>query len=335
MAFPAGTATNIAAPLQPAGTSATTPNSYVEAWVPEIWKDEMLASRENNLALVKHFRRLNHKGQVGDTVYLMTMEHMDTVTKTAGDPVVPQSISAGRMAITIDKHETVCVLIEDMAAQQSLMNIRREFTREAGYALAKKIENDTWSAIIAGLHADYKKVGADGETAFAAGNFSAITDAGLRRSIQRLEDNNTDMNKVKLFIPPSQKNALLGIDKFTLYNYIGRTSEIQRGVIGSIFGIPVEVTTNCPYLDNTGAVSTAAAGTGRLALLASSEAVCTAPQWDVRFQSQYKPEFLGTYVIADMCYGIKVLRGSNADASSNTAASTTRKSEMVGLYVTL
>ena len=332
MAYPDLT-TVIASPASIAIAGATTTTSYSDAFTPEIWKDEMVLSRENKLALVKHFKRLNHKGSVGDTVYLMLIDHMSAVDKAAGVEVDPQTLTTGRMAVTIDSHKTVSVLIEDMASQQSIVNIRREFTREGGYALAKALEDAVWTAIVAGLHADYKVVGADGSTAFAAGNFSDITDAGLRKAIQTLEDNNTDMGKVKLFIPPSQKNALLGIDKFTLYNYIGRTSELQRGEFGNIYGIPVVVTTNAPHMSDAGAITTAALGTGRLAMLASSEAVCVAPQWDVRFQSQYEVRYLGTRVVGDMCYGIKCLRVSNADLASPTAASSTRLSEIVGLYV--
>jgi hypothetical protein len=111
---------------------------------------------------------------------------------------------------------------------------------------------------------------------------------------------------------------MLGIDKFTLFQNIGRTTEIQNGDFGTIYGIPVKISTNCPTKDN-----------GRIAVLSHKDAVCSAVQLDVRVQAQYQQPYLSTLVTSDMIYGVKALR----IAANDTSASNNRLSHAVAIYV--
>jgi hypothetical protein len=125
-----------------------------------------------------------------------------------------------------------------------------------------------------------------------------------------------------MIIPPCQKSVLLGIDKFVLAENIGRTTEIQNGRFGQIYGIPIYVSTNCPQLY-------AADGTTsyRVAMLAHKDAIWCAMQKDVRVQAQYKQEYLSNLITVDVIYGVKLMRGEADDSSNN------RKSHAVALYV--
>jgi hypothetical protein len=112
-------------------------------------------------------------------------------------------------------------------------------------------------------------------------------------------------------IPPVCKEAMLGIDKFVLANYVGRTKELWNAEFGNIYGMPVRVSTNCPKIR-------AADGSTlyRVAVVAHKDAICSAIQQDIRTQAQYKQEFLGTLVTSDMIWGVAGLRLGTTESTS-------------------
>lgn len=305
-------------PVQTNASSKAAVQNAANTFVPIIWADEVLAQREKMLYAAKFFKRFNHKGKKGDTIRIPFITRTTPNDKTATNPVTIQTQAEGKIDVAIDKHKEISRLFEDFLMLQSDYNLRSEYTREDAYAIAQQIDSDIFALFDAGLPAAYKVIGSDGVTQYAANNHADITDIGLRRVIQTLEDNDVDTSECALFIPPSQKNALLGIDKFTLYQNIGRTSEIQKGDFGEIYGVKVKVTTNMPTKDN-----------GRIAVLAHKDAVCSVIQQDVRTQVQYKLEYLANLVVLDCVYGVKALRvGENDTSTSNN-----RLSHAVAIYV--
>jgi N4-gp56 family major capsid protein len=306
-----------------AGTAQAAANTFV----PKIWSDELLIQREVNLVAAKFFKRINHKGKKGDTIVVPFISDLTAQDKVAGTAVTIEVLAEGSISITLDKHKYVSQLFDDFFMAQQRYDLRSAYNDKAGYAIAKALDTDIFALFAAGLPTAYKVVGADGITAWAsagAGNASSLSDAGFRRAIQTLDDNLAPEDGRALFIPPSQKNALLGIDKFTLFQNIGRTKELQTGQFGEIYGIPVYVSTNLPTW-TAGDTTT----TGKIAILAHKDAVCSAIQMDVRTQAQNKAEHLGTLVVSDIIYGVKGLR---LDAD-DTTGSNHRKSQAVALYV--
>jgi len=94
---------------------------------------------------------------------------------------------------------------------------------DAGYALARQTDidliqlgrqanNGAGTNVYAAAYA-----GGDGTTLYVAGsnNESAFTDAGIRRMIQRMDDNDLPMKDRYLVVPPSARNTLMGIARYT------------------------------------------------------------------------------------------------------------------------
>jgi N4-gp56 family major capsid protein len=285
-------------------------------FVPAMWADEMLVTRESNLVAARLFKRINHKGKAGDTITLPFISDLSANNKTATQAVTIQYNSEGKIAISLDKHKEVSFIIEDFLKVQSKYDLRSEYVKKAAYAITKQIDTDILDLFHASLAAGYKVIGSDGTTAYATGNEADLTDEGLRAANKLLDDNDVPDDRF-LIIPPSQKKALLGIDKFVLYQNIGRTKEIQTGMFGEIYGIKIYVSTNCDTV-----------GTARVCVLAHQDAVCCAMQQDIRAQAQYKQENLGTLFTADCIYGVKGLRLDATDVS----ASNYRKSHAVAIY---
>jgi hypothetical protein len=148
-------------------------------------------------------------------------------------------------------------------------------------------------------------IGGDGSTAYvaASNNASALTDAGIRRAIQRLDDSDVPMDGRYFVIPPSSRNTLMGLARYTEQAFVGEVGSnntIRNGEIGNLYGMPVFVSSNA----DTTSGSTAA----RACLMGHKDGIVLVEQMGVRSQTQYKQEYLGTLFTADTLYGVAELR---------------------------
>lgn len=137
----------------------------------------------------------------------------------------------------------------------------------------------------------------------------ALTDAAIRRTIQRLDDNDVPMDGRFLIVPPSTRNTLMGINRFTEQAFVGevgRGNTIRNGEVGNLYGIPVYVTTNADTTSGTTPT--------RIALMGHRDFAVFVEQKGVRTQSQYKQEYLGTLLTADTLFGAEELRDFSAVA---------------------
>jgi hypothetical protein len=141
----------------------------------------------------------------------------------------------------------------------------------------------------------------DGTTLYTGGtpNDTDLTDAGIRAMILKLDNADVPSDNRFMVIPPIAANDMLGINRFTEQQFIGNGDAIKTGKIGSIYGMDVYVSSNCPSVDSGG---------GRVGIMAHKDAFCLAEQMGVRSQTQYKQEYLGDLFTADTLYGVAELR---------------------------
>jgi hypothetical protein len=112
-----------------------------------------------------------------------------------------------------------------------------------------------------------------------------------------------------LIVPPSSRNTMMGIARFTEQAFVGESGSsnvIRNGEVGNVYGVPVFVTNNA----DTTSGSTAC----RVALMGHKDFAVLAEQMGIRSQTQYKQEYLGTLFTADTLYGVKELRDGAAVA---------------------
>jgi hypothetical protein len=105
-------------------------------------------------------------------------------------------------------------------------------------------------------------------------------------------------------IPPSSRNTLMGLARYTEQAFVGdagSNNTIHNGQIGNLYGIPVYVTSNA---DNGAGNS----GADRICLMGHRDSMVLIEQMGVRSQTQYKQEYLGTLFTADTLYGVKAMR---------------------------
>ena len=203
---------------------------------------------------------------------------------------------------------------------QALTSLRQQYTDDAGYALAKQVDTHlhsqfeslqgggaagtgTWATAV---------IGSDGTTVYDqtantnTGNGTTLSDAGIRKIIQTLDDADVPLSDRSLVIPPIEKKNLLGLSRYTEQAFtgeMGSANSIRNGLIGDIYGIPVFVSSNCAT-----ETATDTSTTYRMAALFHKSAIALVEQMGVRSQTQYKQEYLGDLFTADTIYGFGEMR---------------------------
>jgi hypothetical protein len=124
--------------------------------------------------------------------------------------------------------------------------------------------------------------------------------------IQELDDNDTPMDGRFIVVPPSMRNTIMGIDRYQSSDFVDGRG-VQNGQIGTLYGIDVYVSTNCPVVE-TAAANSASSVDIRGAILGHKDAMVLAEQVGVRSQTQYKQEYLANLFTSDTIYGTGVLR---------------------------
>jgi N4-gp56 family major capsid protein len=276
-------------------------NTTAATFIPELWSDEIIAAYKKSLVLANLVSKMPMKGKKGDTIHIPKPTRGDASVKNPETQVSLIAATESEVVVTIDKHYEYSRLIEDITDVQALSSLRRFYTEDAGYALARQVDTDLF-AEVDGLATKYE-ADAGGLVAWTTGAPAAITDVAIRAAIQKLDDNDVPMDNRVLVVPPSAINALRGIDRYMSSDFMN-DGRVQNGKVGALYGVDVYVSTNCP---------TPEAG-ARLGVMMHKDAFVLAEQLGVRTQTQYKQEWLSDLMTADTIYGVQTLRAENAVA---------------------
>ncbi len=276
------------------GTNHVT-NTTAATFIPEIWSDEIIASFEKSLVVRPLVRAMSMVGKKGDTVHIPKPDRGSASAKSAETEVTLITGTTGELVVTVDQHFEYSRLIEDITDVQALNSLRRFYTEDAGYALATNID----SALIAEANSGFtaQKSFVAGDLADESGaTTTAFNDAGFRKAVQILDDNNVPGDGRVFVIAPAVKREMLGVANYISSDFISGTP-VQNGKIGSLYGVDIVVSTNL----------TGGAGESDC-LLMHKDALVIAEQMGVRVQTQYKQEFLADLMTADTLYGVKTYR---------------------------
>ena len=303
----------------------TVDNTSAATFIPEIWSDEVVAAYQSNLVLAPLVKKMAMTGKKGDTLHIPKPIRGTANAKAENTAVTIQNSAEEEVTVTINKHFEYSRLIEDITEAQALASLRQFYTGDAGYALAKQVDTDLFALgkSFGNNNAAYEGTGSyfidgtNGLTQYtddtANGAADVFTDAGFRDLIQKMDDADVPMDNRCLVVPPSVRNAIMGIDRYSSSDFVdGRV--VNNGQIGNLYGIDIFVSSNCPIIETAAANS--AGGDVKQAMLFHKDAMVLAEQMGVRSQTQYKQDFLATLYTADTLYGTAVLRN---DAAFNIA----------------
>ena len=287
--------------------------SVANNFIPELWSDEVIGAYKSNLVVANLVTKLSHKGKKGDTIYIPVPARGSASAKAANTQVTLSAATNTKVTVSIDKHYEYSKLIEDIAEVQALASMRKFYTDDAGYALAKQVDTDLF-ALTEGLQGgtvggtaaasfETAVIGSNGSTAYTGNSSNAadITDAGIRRMLLTLDDADVPMDNRVMVVPPICANDMLGINRFTEQQFIGSGDAIKTGKIGQIYGVDIFISSNCPSAAGN-------SGADRVGVLMHKDALVLAEQVGVRSQTQYKQEYLGDLFTSDTIYGVAELR---------------------------
>ena len=131
----------MATSVYPSMTGAVA-NDSAATFIPEIWSDEIIASYQKNLVLANLVKKMGMQGKKGDTIHIPSPIRGSVTAKAARTAVTIQENTELEVVVVIDQHFEYSRLIEDITEVQALASLRQFYTGDAGYALAKQVDDD-------------------------------------------------------------------------------------------------------------------------------------------------------------------------------------------------
>ena len=267
------------------------------AFLPEVWSIETIRAAEKALVMAPLVKRYDSLVKSrGDTLHIPNISNLTANDKTQGSEVTTQAVTETETQISIDKWKETSFEIEDIVKVQSQYDLRSEYTEKAGYAIAQAVDTDLLGLYSSLTSTDVGTYGTD------------ITDATIVAAIQALDEVDAPLEDRCLVIKPSQKAAIMKLDKFVKATYLGeyqKATPVKRGpnnryLWGDIYGVPTYYTNQV--------TTTAGTPTQTHNLLFHKEAFALALQQAPRTQAAYWQKDLAWIVTCDTIYGFSVLR---------------------------
>ena len=306
--------------------NAVVDKTAADKFIPEIWSDEVIAAYQKNLKMAPLVKKMNFKGKKGDVIHIPKPTRGAAAAKAEATAVTIQANLESETTLTINRHFEYSRLIEDIVSVQALSSLRQFYTEDAGYALARQIDNDLFRVGTGfgdgTLDLTVAVTGTCTGTAWQNSNTRFIdasnglslyeddtvtgsdvfTDAGFRALIKAMDDNDVPMSDRVFVIPPALRSVMMGIERYVSSDFRDERS-VRSGLIGNVYGIEIYVSSNCPLIEDA-----TSNGTGdvdlRGAFLFHRDAILLGEQMSVRSQTQYKQEYLSTLYTADTLYGV-------------------------------
>lgn len=241
------------------GTNHSTVTTQ-DKWIPEIWEDRAIATYLAKTVMRNHVEVNKHAKNRGDVIHIPTPGRGEASAKAANTQVNFLADTATEITISINKHYEYSKFYENIANILALNGMQAHYSRDAGYALAKRVDGELHKIMatmqggsIAGATNLFEKgvIGGDGATNFSGasnGNGTALTDAGLRAAMQTLEDSDVNTSECVLIVPPTVIKTLRGISRFTEQAFVGDGNAIKTGRLGNLYGVEVFSSSLCPWI---------------------------------------------------------------------------------------
>jgi len=308
----------MAAVAYPGGSTSIVNKTAADKFIPEIWSDEVIAAYQKNLVLANLVNKMTMRGKKGDTLHIPKPTRGVATAKAANTTVTIQADTETEVLVSIDQHFEYSRFIEDIVEVQALASLRRFYTDDAGYALAKKVDDTLFglgktfgNGSTDWTHSNSYYIDAStGLTAYADDTVvpaDVFTDAGFRALIKLMDDADTPMDGRFFAVPPSLRAAIMGNDRYNSSDFVDGRG-VNNGQIGQLYGIDIYVTSNAPIIETDSENTASSGGDIKAAILAHRDTMVLAEQMSVRSQTQYKQEYLSTLYTADTLYGVKTVR---------------------------
>lgn len=287
--------------------------TQADKFIPEVWLNEAITALRSYLNLAKTVRRDmdSSVARFGDKIHIPKTGALSVNEKITNTNVTRQAPADDEVTVTLDQHNEVTFLVEDVARAQAYQDVRGLYIKDAVIALAEELEGD--------IIAKYASAGADI-------SFDDTSDETIEASMLKIRkafvDAKAPLLEPKFLYASSETvNKLLGVDKFTKANEYGSRAPLVEGALGDIYGINVFESQLVPSTGSPATYHNLAYTKDAIALVMRSlptdgnsegvsQAVVTDPESGVsmRLTSSYDANALGRQVTLDILYGVGVIR---------------------------
>lgn len=235
----------------------------VQSFVPEIWAGEVRRYRDQRFMMADGIKKIPFEGKKGDTIHIPNISRASVYDKLPQTPVTLQARNDGEFIFNITRHRESSFMIEDIVNIQSQYALRQEYTREAGYALARDMDNFILAhRAVVNAYDSQRLVSYNAGAADLVGDGTAnahwantpapLTYASILLARQKLDEADVPSVGRKLYISPAQYVDLLSINVFISTDFNGGGSPVTNGVVGRILDFEVEVSTQLGINSNLG-----------------------------------------------------------------------------------
>ena len=286
---------------------ATLPNGItgdteVDVFIPELWSEYVYDYLQRKLVfrpLVDDFSELV-QGK-GDVIHVPTLSETGVETKDQNVAIKYDTDAGATSDITINQHKYVSKLFEDIAVIQANPGMVEKYSQAFGYALAKEIDAHIASKLITVNN------GASADTNLS--NDNVISASELQGALASLGEADLDYRDGELILAvnPTIYADLLNEDRLVRFDSTGQANGgMLSGVVEKAYGMPVLMSN---ALEN-GASDVAG-------VIFHKTTVGFAMQQDIRMQSEYDIDYLGTKVVADAIYGCALIHSTRGHIFTN------------------
>ncbi len=281
------------------GAASTTTTD--QHFIPEIWSEGIYKFFERKSVfrgLIDDYSAVFSGAGFGDVLHVPEISLISASDKGAGADVTYDATATTETQLTVNKHKYVAKLFDDVVEIQSNVDMVAKYTQMMGEALARQVDTDIW-AELDGLNAS-QALSAD-DTLTAAVFEAALASLG-ENDIPYMDGECAMVVNPTLFADILNPSA--GIAQYFIRNdAVGEGNRgLRSGMVGSLYGIDV-------YMSNT--VSTGGTASTIPGAIFHKSAAAIAVQQEVRVQSEYSIDALGTKVVADLLYGVKLIDDSD------------------------
>ena len=266
--------------------------SHLDKFIPELWADGIYRYFEKNLVLKPFFDDYSSLVQGrGDKLHIPTVQEVAVSDKSANAGVAYSVNTETDIELSIDQHKYSAKLFEDIAMVQSNEQLFDKYAQSMAYGLAKAVDTKI-EALLQTL----------GTTQNLAAD-NSMSNADVETALGTLMSNDIPKEECAFFVNPLIFADLLNSKAFVAagssagVGFGADNAAMNSGEVGLLFGIPVFTSSLIPTTASTGIES---------AYLVHKSAIAVAVQQDIRVQSEYSVDYLGTKVVADIIYGAVV-----------------------------
>ena len=223
----------------------------------------------------------------GDVLHIPTVQEVATATKAVNTGVAYSVNTETDIDLAIDQHIYSAKLFEDLAMIQSNEQLFDKYAQSMAYGLAKAVDTK--------IEALLQTLGTNQD--LAANN--SMNNADVETALGTLISNDIPADECAFFVNPLIYADLLNAKAFVAAGVSGSTSTsagvgfgadnaaMNTGLVGNLFGIPVMTSSLIPTTSSDGI---------EVGYLVHKSAIAVAVQQDIRVQSEYSVDYLGTKV---------------------------------------